>query len=553
MNLLSDWARFAADANERRLSAWEGDDELALIDALEEATVLVRRHAEQEPEAAAAGAGPEGALADLWRSVAQDERGELLNALHAVNAALDREGLPRALVLFLRMQQGRLLVMHGDAVKAAPALLEGIDLARQLGALRQKARMLGNLGFLYGEVHGPAYEAYTRRALEIGRQLGDGRLIAHSLCNLGSALVMQDRLDEAEACLHEGLALAEALGWAYSIALFRAGIGGLRIARGQLDLGIASYAGSIAYFGAAGDAFQVSRQLLVVGRSLLQAGRADEAQATLERCLASAGPSTVRSPAWQALQLLSEIHEARGDANTALRLLRQSEAQRGSYYDEQFNQRLRMLELYTEAERSARLATEERDRVAALEAALQEANRLRAEIEQLVRIDTLTGLFNRRHINEVAGGAIALARRHGRPLVIALLDVDHFKAINDRFGHSVGDAVLVTLAGRLSTHLRSPDVMARWGGEEFAILLHEIDEGVGALVLGRLLQLLRARPLETAVGPVSVTASIGFTALRPADKGIDDLLHRADLALYAAKRAGRDRHLCFVDPAGPTG
>lgn len=553
MNLLSDWARFAADANERRLSAWEGDDELALIDALEEATVLVRRHAEQEPEAAAAGAGPEGALADLWRSVAQDERGELLNALHAVNAALDRGGLPRALVLCLRMQQGRLLVMQGDAVKAAPALLEGIDLARKLGALRQKARMLGNLGFLYGEVHGPAYEAYTRRALEIGRQLGDGRLVAHSLCNLGGALVMQDRLDEAETCLHEGLALAEALGWAHSIALFRAGIGGLRVARGQLDLGIASYAGSIAYFEAAGDAFQVSRQLLIVGRSLLRAGRVDEAQATLERCLASAGPSTVRSPAWQALQLLSEIHEARGDATTALRLLRQSEAQRGSYYDEQFNQRLRMLELHTEAERSARLAAEERDRVAALEAALQEANRLRAEIEQLVRIDTLTGLFNRRHINEVAGGAIALARRHGRPLVIALLDVDHFKEINDRFGHSVGDAVLVTLAGRLSTHLRSPDVMARWGGEEFAILLHEIDEGVGALVLGRLLQLLRARPLETAVGPVSVTASIGFTALRPADKGIDDLLHRADLALYAAKRAGRDRHLCFVDPAGPTG
>ena len=64
---------------------------------------------------------------------------------------------------------------------------------------------------------------------------------------------------------------------------------------------------------------------------------------------------------------------------------------------------------------------------------------------------------------------------------------------------------------------------------------------------------LRASPLETAAGPVSVTASVGFTALRPTDKGIDDLLHRADLALYAAKRAGRDRQVCFVDPAGPTG
>ncbi|GAB2686761.1 GGDEF domain-containing protein [Thalassiella azotivora] len=149
---------------------------------------------------------------------------------------------------------------------------------------------------------------------------------------------------------------------------------------------------------------------------------------------------------------------------------------------------------------------------------------------RLATTDPLTGLPNRRGWHEQLGRLLARAGRTGDPLVVALADVDHFKAFNDRHGHQAGDRALREVAARLTTSLRGGDLVARWGGEEIAVALPDCDTTFAGLVLDR---------ARRAV-PDGCTVSVGFARWDGAESP-DELLGRADAALYAAKAAGRDR------------
>jgi two-component system cell cycle response regulator len=157
-----------------------------------------------------------------------------------------------------------------------------------------------------------------------------------------------------------------------------------------------------------------------------------------------------------------------------------------------------------------------------------------ARLEALLREDALTGLSNRRAILTQLGGMVSGARRHGHPLSIAILDLDHFKRINDTYGHKTGDEVLVAAAHALATHLRAEDQLGRLGGEEFLILLPDTTAGAAVHVAEKLRLEVAAAP-----SPVPVTVSVGVATWD--GETADDLVQRADDALYAAKDAGRDR------------
>jgi diguanylate cyclase (GGDEF)-like protein len=147
--------------------------------------------------------------------------------------------------------------------------------------------------------------------------------------------------------------------------------------------------------------------------------------------------------------------------------------------------------------------------------------------------DPLTGILNRRGFT----GAVESSLTGGRGAVLALIDLDHFKSINDRFGHTAGDALLQSFAQRLCDGLRRSDICARWGGEEFAVLLPGASFSHARDVMERLRGSLVSRPLE---GEASVTFSCGLALLQDA-AGIEEAVTRADEALYAAKSEGRDR------------
>ncbi len=188
-------------------------------------------------------------------------------------------------------------------------------------------------------------------------------------------------------------------------------------------------------------------------------------------------------------------------------------------------------------ERERRLAVERSHE--RLERALAEQELLREELEVASRTDALTGLANRRLFDQRLSFVRSQATRYRRPTSLLLLDVDHFKKVNDSHGHDVGDEVLVGVSQRARGCVRDTDVLARWGGEEFVALLPETD-GEGARVCAsKLIEAVRAEPFATRVGPVVVTVSIGV-ATAPAGDEVD-LLRRADQALYRAKTSGRDR------------
>lgn len=162
-----------------------------------------------------------------------------------------------------------------------------------------------------------------------------------------------------------------------------------------------------------------------------------------------------------------------------------------------------------------------------------------ASLEQLAYNDELTGLWNRRFMQRRLSAALRAAGRHGRALSLALVDIDHFKDVNDRHGHAVGDAVLVAVAQRLRRAVREEDVIGRWGGEEFLVLLPEEDARGAVAAADRIRAQVGAEPIDTPDATVAVTVSVGCATHRTGD-GADDLLRRADDALYEAKRAGRN-------------
>ena len=164
------------------------------------------------------------------------------------------------------------------------------------------------------------------------------------------------------------------------------------------------------------------------------------------------------------------------------------------------------------------------------------------ELRQLATRDALTGLLNRRAFDTLLTGEIDRARRLGHPLTLVLLDLDHFKTINDTHGHPAGDAVLAASAQLLESEVRSIDRVARIGGEEFAVLLMETAEGDGLAVAQRLVEAMRSRPVTVADGvTLAVTVSAGVAALSAQGGAEAGLTASADKALYAAKRGGRDR------------
>ncbi|HET9199453.1 MAG TPA: GGDEF domain-containing protein [Dehalococcoidia bacterium] len=182
---------------------------------------------------------------------------------------------------------------------------------------------------------------------------------------------------------------------------------------------------------------------------------------------------------------------------------------------------------------------EDRRRQAELNVANERLIRSEARLQELAVTDPLTGVYNRRQFYENLSTEYRRSRRYHRPLALLLIDVDHFKAVNDRHGHTVGDEVLKTLAQAMKRELRSIDVLARFGGEEFIVLLPETTTEAAVTVAEKLRR--RAASTVFGVSGAGLTVSVGVAGLEDAMSSEDDLVQAADQALYRAKERGRNR------------
>jgi diguanylate cyclase len=163
------------------------------------------------------------------------------------------------------------------------------------------------------------------------------------------------------------------------------------------------------------------------------------------------------------------------------------------------------------------------------------------EIRTLAEHDPLTGLANRRFFDDSLHAAMPLALRHGHPLALLLLDIDHFKNVNDSYGHDAGDVLLREVARRLMGTLRGGDLLCRLGGDEFAVLGHDFDSPAQANHLAQRLLAAMSRPIRVGAVDVNCTVSIGVVCYPSGANTAEELMKHADLAMYRSKKAGRNQ------------
>jgi diguanylate cyclase (GGDEF)-like protein len=198
-------------------------------------------------------------------------------------------------------------------------------------------------------------------------------------------------------------------------------------------------------------------------------------------------------------------------------------------------------------ERSAELAAS----LERVEQTNRELEKARSEAERLSREDPVTGIFNRRHFGEVL--ARELSHPEGDIPAVLLLDLDHFKRVNDEHGHLMGDAVLQAVSDRIATVLREEDCLARWGGEEFAVLAPAIDREGVYILAERAREALAAAPVHVGEVSIALTLSVGGALATDGQRTPDALVHAADQALYEAKGAGRNCVRVWDAGAEPSG
>jgi len=176
--------------------------------------------------------------------------------------------------------------------------------------------------------------------------------------------------------------------------------------------------------------------------------------------------------------------------------------------------------------------------------------RLRGEqlLVKLATTDPLTSLNNRRHFFDLAEMEVARSARYGHPLACIMFDIDHFKEINDSHGHLFGDRVLQAMVWRCQENIRRVDIFARYGGDEFVILLPETGIRRSKLLAERLCNSFQAHPLEIEEHEISITLSMGVASILGEEElALDTLLNRADQALYTAKEKGRNQYAVWQE------
>jgi diguanylate cyclase (GGDEF)-like protein len=200
------------------------------------------------------------------------------------------------------------------------------------------------------------------------------------------------------------------------------------------------------------------------------------------------------------------------------------------------------------SERSTELASS----LERVEQTNRELERARSEAERLSREDPVTGIFNRRHFGEVLARELT-DPESGDPPAVLLLDLDHFKRVNDEHGHLMGDAVLQAVTDRIASVLREQDCLARWGGEEFAVLAPSMDRDGMLALAERAREALAGAPIPLGDVSIDLTLSVGGALATDGRRTPDALVHAADQALYKAKGAGRNCVRIWDDDAAPSG
>ncbi len=472
--------------------------------------------------------------------------------LEARAAAVARDERQIAACALRRL--GYAYIFASDTVAALEALNEGLTEYRAIGDLPGEAHCLNNLGILWFRRDDPHESTvFLERALVLVEQINNPIERARVRINLGFAYKKTRRFAEGRRVLLEAV---ELLGPSLPHIALIAHINLARLinAEGFPAEATARLDRFEALLKVTPHRFWETEMWLVRGHIATAEKRYADAKSALEKNLAMAVEDGGLVEQRDALFGLAENHAAAGEFEAAFNLTRQVAALEITLRRESALACAQVAAERKVAERAAqevKLAQANAHATGQVLEKLEAAHRdlarvseektsLLAALERQAREDPLTGLLNRRALNDKLAAELQRARRHQRPLCLALLDLDNFKDINDTLSHIIGDHVLIQTARLLEANRREGDGIARIGGEEFVILFPETTINAARAVCERLLACIRTNDWPAHGVKRSVTASLGVTQYLAEEEPMA-LLSRADLAMYAAKRSGKDR------------
>ena len=461
--------------------------------------------------------------------------------------------------------------------------LRALNLRRQAQDDKSIAGSLNNIGLVYlaQQQVDDAIE-YFNQALVLSRENGNVEFEINHLQNLGEAYKERGEFGRAEDYYRQALALVSDRQQRGKIGVY-VNLGGLYLAREDYPLArrwLTEARVMADALGAQPLILEIEHELATLAFAL---DDPEQAAGHLQTALGLAITLNNQNQLKELYHLQADVEVAREDYPAALAAMRKFLAYSEAVAEEKRQNRVMALQIRYEARQNARQIELLKKENAIHELELEQARTLsltmqggiavlilfslvigyqyrakaratrtikrqyaeldatREELQRLAQTDPLTGLLNRRAMQQRLDVELARAGRENGCITVCLLDVDHFKEINDRHGHDMGDQVLVALSTLLKQQLRYHDILARWGGEEFVLLLINTDNEQAREVTERLRTQVAALVVDHESVSLGITATLGYSVYRPGQTTFDEVMKAADEALYEGKQGGRDR------------
>jgi len=442
----------------------------------------------------------------------------------------------------------------GDFAQAIDHELKALALAEEDNDPAGRAASLRTIGVIYSKSGDPkAGLEYYRQSLAFGEAAGDPLETGKTLNNIGINCKNLGRLDEALDAQQRALALFRSAGATLHECAVLNNLGLTQQMLGRRDDAEATLRQALELSERSGYRLGVANALRGLGRLATEQRRFGEAGRLLADALRTAETHRLKQDQAETHLALSDYFDATGDHASALKHHRRFHQLEREVLSENTSTKLRAVQIRHQVQAAEREAEIHRLRnvelaqayaeLTKLNASLREANeqksRLLAQLERQTYEDALTGLANRRYLDLRLDEEFQRARRHHRPLALAIADLDHFKRVNDTWSHAVGDDVLRALARILREQIRHTDLVARFGGEEFVLVLTETDRDAALAACEKLRAAVEHFDWNAIHPGLAVTISIGVAA-ETEFKSCESLLAAADARLYAAKSAGRN-------------